>query len=134
MGPDLMNEMKAQAARFGTDIVANQVDSVDLLHRPFRIEMAGGADAEDECSQHLAPGQTCPMHHKPGKAPDRREPAWKCVCSPADTALLSLLGVAGTLPSPLLVAQLGVRVERVASLSSSPDDRSQPPRAPPPRA
>ena len=130
--------MRSLRARIGAYAIALLVcQGAALLAAPVvvcRIEMAGGADAEDECSQHLAPGQTCPMHHKPGKAPDRREPAWKCVCSPADTALLSLLGVAGTLPSPVLVAQLGVRVERVASLSSSPDDRSQPPRAPPPRA
>ena len=129
--------MRSLRARIGVHAIAMLVcQGAALLAAPVvvcRMEMAGGADEEDECSQHLAPGQTCPMHHKPGKAPDRGEPAWKCVCSPADTALLSLLGVAGTLPSPLLVAQLGVRVERVAS-SSSPDDRSQPPRAPPPRA
>ena len=130
--------MRSLRARIGVYAIALLVcQGSALVAAPVvvcRMEMAGGADEEDECSQHLGPGQTCPMHHKPGKAPDRREPAWKCVCSPADTALLSLLGVAGTLPSPLLVAQLGVRVERVASLSSSPDDRSQPPRAPPPRA
>jgi hypothetical protein len=130
--------MRSLRARIGVYAIALLVcQGAALLAAPVvvcRMEMAGGADEEDECSQHLAPGQTCPMHHKPGKAPDRREPAWKCVCSPADTALLSLLGVTGTLPSPVLVAQLGVRVERVASLSSSPDGRSQPPRAPPPRA
>ena len=130
--------MRSLRARIGVYAIALLVcQGAALLAAPVvvcRMELAGGAGEEDECSKHLGPGQTCPMHHKPGKAPDRREPAWKCVCSPADTALLSLLGVAGTLPSPLLVAQLGVRVERVASSSSSPDDRSQPPRAPPPRA
>ena len=130
--------MRSLRARIGVYAIALLVcQGAALLAAPAvvcRMKMAGGAGEEDECSTHLGPGETCPMHHKPGKVPDRREPAWKCVCSPADTALLSLLGVAGTLPSPLLVAQLGVRVERVASLSSSPDDRSQPPRAPPPRA
>ena len=129
--------MRSFRARIGLYAIALLVcQGAALVAAPVvvcRMEMAGGADEEDECSQHLGPGQTCPMHHKPGKAPDRREPAWKCVCSPADTALLSLLGVAGTLP-PLPAAQLDVRVERIASLSSSPDDRPQPPRAPPPRA
>jgi len=130
--------MRSLRARIGVYAIALLVcQGSALVAAPVvvcRMEMAGGADEEDECSQHLGPGQTCPMHHKPGKAPDRREPAWKCVCSPADTALLSLLGVAGTLPPPLPAAQLDVRVERIASLSSSPDDRPQPPRAPPPRA
>ena len=130
--------MRSLRARIGVYAIALLVcQGAALLAAPVvvcRMEMAGGASEEDECSAHLGPGETCPMHHKPGKTPDRREPAWKCVCSPADTALLSLLGVAGTLPSPVLVAHLSVRVERVASLSSSPADRSQPPRAPPPRA
>ncbi|MDO8835003.1 MAG: thioredoxin-disulfide reductase [Vicinamibacterales bacterium] len=37
MGPDLMGEMRAQAERFGTDIVEGDVTSVDLTQRPFRI-------------------------------------------------------------------------------------------------
>jgi thioredoxin reductase (NADPH) len=37
MGPDLMGEMRAQAERFGADIVAGDVTSVELSARPFRI-------------------------------------------------------------------------------------------------
>jgi hypothetical protein len=130
--------MRSLRARIGVCAIALLVcQGAALLAAPVvvcRMEMPGGADEHDECSQHLGPGQTCPMHHQPGKPSARREPAWKCLCSPADAALLSLLGVAGTLPSPVLVVRDGARVEPVASLSSSPDDRSQPPRAPPPRA
>ncbi len=38
MGPDLMDEMRAQAERFGARMVAGRVVSVELGHRPFRIK------------------------------------------------------------------------------------------------
>jgi thioredoxin reductase (NADPH) len=38
MGPDLMAEMRAQAERFGTEMVQSQVTSVDLAARPFKIK------------------------------------------------------------------------------------------------
>ena len=37
MGPDLMAEMRAQAVRFGTDILDGNVTAVDLRQRPFTI-------------------------------------------------------------------------------------------------
>ena len=37
MGPDLMAEMRAQAVRFGTEIVQNHVTEVDLSRRPFTV-------------------------------------------------------------------------------------------------
>ncbi|HEV8361210.1 MAG TPA: thioredoxin-disulfide reductase [Candidatus Thermoplasmatota archaeon] len=36
-GPELMELMKKQAARFGTDIVEKDVDRVDLKARPFKL-------------------------------------------------------------------------------------------------
>src|SRR5918998_192348 len=42
MGPDLMAEMRAQAERFGTEIVQSNVSAVDLKHRPFTIAMSDG--------------------------------------------------------------------------------------------
>ena len=39
MGPDLMTEMRAQATRFGTEIVEGNVNSVDVRHRPFTLIM-----------------------------------------------------------------------------------------------
>ena len=41
MGPDLMTEMRAQAERFGTEIVQGDVTAVDLGQRPFRIVSDG---------------------------------------------------------------------------------------------
>jgi thioredoxin reductase (NADPH) len=42
MGPDLMAEMRAQAERFGAEIIQNNVAKVDLSQRPFTITMADG--------------------------------------------------------------------------------------------
>ena len=42
MGPDLMAEMRAQAERFGTEIVQSNVEGVDLSARPFTLTLSGG--------------------------------------------------------------------------------------------
>jgi len=42
MGPDLMSEMRAQAERFGTEIIQSNVASVDLKHRPFTLTLSDG--------------------------------------------------------------------------------------------
>jgi thioredoxin reductase (NADPH) len=46
MGPELMAEMRAQAQRFGTEIVAGNVTSVDLGWRPFIVRTS---DQEYQC-------------------------------------------------------------------------------------
>ncbi len=42
-GPELMDLMRAQAARFGTEIVDTLVDKVDFSHRPFTVWTDGQA-------------------------------------------------------------------------------------------
>src|SRR5262247_3679800 len=37
MGPDLMTELRAQAERFGAEIIQGDVTSVELSERPFAI-------------------------------------------------------------------------------------------------
>ena len=46
MGPDLMTEMRAQAERFGAEVVRGQVTSVDISRHPFTVKMS---DAEFLC-------------------------------------------------------------------------------------
>jgi thioredoxin reductase (NADPH) len=46
MGPELMTEMRAQAERFGAEIVRGQVSRVDLSARPFTLKMS---DTELTC-------------------------------------------------------------------------------------
>src|SRR5918996_4913216 len=42
MGPDLMAEMRAQAERFGTEVITGTVTSVDVQHRPFTVALSDG--------------------------------------------------------------------------------------------
>ncbi|MCM3881853.1 MAG: thioredoxin-disulfide reductase [Vicinamibacterales bacterium] len=40
MGPDLMADMRAQAERFGTEIIQGNVAKADLSRRPFKLEVS----------------------------------------------------------------------------------------------
>ena len=42
MGPDLMTEMRAQAERFGAEVMQGDVTKVDLQSRPFTLTFANG--------------------------------------------------------------------------------------------
>jgi len=48
MGPDLMTEMRAQAERFGTEVMQGNVSRVDLQHRPFTVTFDGGRSVTTE--------------------------------------------------------------------------------------
>ncbi|HEY0426351.1 MAG TPA: thioredoxin-disulfide reductase [Pyrinomonadaceae bacterium] len=47
MGPELMNEFRAQAERFGTKIINVWIDKVDLSKRPFTLYGKESADSAD---------------------------------------------------------------------------------------
>ena len=42
MGPDLMGEMRAQAERFGAEMIQGNVTKVDLSRRPFAVTLSDG--------------------------------------------------------------------------------------------
>ncbi len=42
MGPDLMAEMRAQAERFGTEVLEGNITKVDLSQRPFTLDLRDG--------------------------------------------------------------------------------------------
>lgn len=47
MGPDLMNEFRAQAERFGTEVINTWIDKVDLSQRPFTLYGKESADSSE---------------------------------------------------------------------------------------
>jgi thioredoxin reductase (NADPH) len=47
MGPELMNEFRAQAERFGTEILNVWIDKVDLSERPFTLYGKASQDSEE---------------------------------------------------------------------------------------
>ena len=42
MGPDLMADMRAQAERFGTEVIQGDVSQVELRRRPFTLSLGDG--------------------------------------------------------------------------------------------
>ena len=47
MGPELMDEFRAQAVRFGTEILNVWIDKVDLNQRPFTLYGKASADSDE---------------------------------------------------------------------------------------
>jgi thioredoxin reductase (NADPH) len=47
MGPELMNEFRAQAERFGTEFLNLWIDKVDLSQRPFKLYGKASADSAE---------------------------------------------------------------------------------------
>jgi hypothetical protein len=130
-----MNGFRTRLGAYAVALLVCQ--SAALLAAPAvvcRMDAAVVAEGESECCTHLGPGETCPMHHRSNGAPKPKGPSWKCVCVPGDAALLSLLGVSGTLPAPVPTIESSNGIQLIASLTSPLDERAETPRAPPPRA
>ena len=63
MGPDLMAEMRAQAERFGAEILRSTVTEVDLSRRPFVVSLdPAPASAIDRAIQEMS---QCDFHGEP---------------------------------------------------------------------
>jgi thioredoxin reductase (NADPH) len=59
MGPELMETMRKQAERFGTDLVAEDVTAVDFSRRPFTVTTADATHAAETVI--VATGATAKM-------------------------------------------------------------------------
>jgi thioredoxin reductase (NADPH) len=66
MGPDLMAEMRAQAERFGTEIIQGNVTSVNALKPPFTVKTADNVEYSANALI-LATGATARMLGLPGE-------------------------------------------------------------------
>ena len=65
MGPALMEQMRKQAARFGTEYLTQNVTSVDLSERPFRI--SAGDEEITAATVVVATGAQAKMLEVPGE-------------------------------------------------------------------
>ncbi len=75
MGPELMEEFRAQAARFGTEFLETWIDRIDLSKRPFTLYGKSSADS-DGCTHEvsaetliIATGAAAKWLGIPGEAP-----------------------------------------------------------------
>jgi thioredoxin reductase (NADPH) len=59
MGPELIENMRKQAAKFGAEFKAGAVSEVDLSHRPFKISM--GKDSYESRTLIVAAGASAKM-------------------------------------------------------------------------
>lgn len=65
MGPELMERMRGQAARFGTEFLTDNVRNVDLSERPFKIETSDRTFVTDALI--IATGASAKMLGVPGE-------------------------------------------------------------------
>jgi thioredoxin reductase (NADPH) len=65
MGPELMESMRKQAARFGTEILTDNVTSVDFSAAPFAVST--GSETYHSRSVIISTGATAKMLHVPGE-------------------------------------------------------------------
>ncbi len=66
MGPDMMDKFRAQAVRFGTEIVHGFVTEADLSRRPFKISVEGTPRYEAEALI-IATGAVAKLLEVPGE-------------------------------------------------------------------
>jgi len=101
-----------------------------LAAAPFAL-CCTAADELPECCRTVGPGQTCPMHHG---GHDDSTCKMRNGCASGDSALISLGGGLGVLPSSTSGVTPFASGEDAAPLTASAIDRAEPPDSPPPRA
>jgi hypothetical protein len=90
------------------------------------------AIALPDCCKLVAPGQTCPMHHKENS--DESTCKMRNACARADSALVSLSGGVGVMPTLTSDVIAFTAGDSLSGLTESGLIRAARPDAPPPRA
>lgn len=85
MGPELMDRMRAQSARFGTEIITETINEVDLSKRPFRFK-SDSHEGEAE-TVIIATGATAKRLYVPGTNDDELWMRGISACAVCDGAL-----------------------------------------------
>ncbi len=67
-GPDLMDQMRDQAKRFGATFKTGAVTAVDLSHRPFKVTVDDGAETFFAESLIVSTGASAKMLEIPGES------------------------------------------------------------------
>ncbi len=85
MGPELMDRMRAQSVRFGTEIITETVNEIDMSQRPFKI-VADSTTCEADTII-LATGATARRLYVPGTGDDELWMRGISACAVCDGAL-----------------------------------------------
>ena len=115
MGPDLMETMRKQAERFGTEIVGEDVTAVDFTRRPFRVNVA---DVTHEAETVIvATGATAKLLGLPGERELMGHGISTCATCDGfffrDQDIMVVGGGDSALEEALYLARLGRRVDVV---------------------
>ena len=115
MGPDLMETMRKQAERFGTEMIADDVTSVDFSRRPFVVR-AGDADYEG-LTIIIATGASAKLLGLPSEAALMGRGVSTCATCDGfffkDQNIMVVGGGDSALEEALYLSRLGRRVEVV---------------------
>ena len=115
MGPDLMETMRKQAERFGTEIVGEDVTAVDFARRPFRVTV-GDLTHEAE-TVIMATGATAKLLGLPGERELMGRGISTCATCDGfffrDQDIMVVGGGDSALEEALYLARLGRRVDVV---------------------
>ena len=115
MGPDLMETMRKQAERFGTEIVGEDVTAVDFMRRPFRVNVAEVTHEAETVI--MATGATAKLLGLPGERELMGHGISTCATCDGfffrDQDIMVVGGGDSALEEALYLARLGRRVDVV---------------------